>query len=92
MSSRFVRVFASVAVAGLVMLVVVCGASPAGAGAAAGGGVDSALLTRCVKAVLGLGGSARPVLGSADPTVVSSVGVFRRARSAARCAASGRGT
>ncbi len=80
MSSRFVRVFASVTVAGLAMLVAVCGAAPAGA--AAGGRVDRALLTRCVKAVLGLGGAATPVVGSADPTVVSSVGVFRRARSA----------
>ncbi len=81
MSSRFVRVFASVVAAGLAALVVVCGASPAGA--AGGGRVDSALLARCVKAVLGIGGSARPVVGSADPTVLASVGVFRRVRSAA---------
>lgn len=45
---------------------------------------DRALLTHCVKFVLGLGrGSARPASDTADPQVVSHFAVFRRTRSTA---------
>jgi hypothetical protein len=75
------RTCAPVVVIALVMLaVVVSGASSAGAVARRSG--DRPLLTRCVKAVLGIaGGSAAPVAGNADPTLVSSFAVFRRVRS-----------
>jgi hypothetical protein len=75
-------VFAPAAAVGLVVLVVMVVTSAPSSGAVARGGGDRALLTRCVKVVLGFaGGSATPVVGSADPALVSSVAVFRRARS-----------
>jgi hypothetical protein len=84
MPSRFSRVFAPIAVAGLVVLVVMVGSTASPPGAIARGRADSALLTRCLKAVLGIGGgSATPVAGSADPTLVASLAAFRRTRSAA---------
>ncbi|MDQ6775353.1 MAG: hypothetical protein M3071_03825 [Actinomycetota bacterium] len=82
MSVRFSRVFAPVAVAGPVVLVVMVVSTASSPGAIARGRGDRALLTRCVKVVLGGGRSATPVAGSADPTLVSSLAVLRRARSA----------
>jgi hypothetical protein len=83
MSLRSSRVFAPVAVVGLVVLVVMVVSTASSPGAIARGRGDRALLTRCVKVVLGIGGgSATPVAGSADPTLVSGLAVFRRARSA----------
>ena len=83
MSSRFARVLGALAVAGLVVLMVVVVSTASPPGAVARGRTDRALLTRCLKAVLGIGGgSATPVAGSADPTLVSSFAVFRRTRSA----------
>jgi hypothetical protein len=83
MSLRSSRVFAPVAVVGLVVLVVTVVTTASSPGAIAPGRSDRALLTRCVKVVLGIGGgSATPVAGIADPTLVSSLTVFRRARSA----------
>jgi hypothetical protein len=80
---RSLRVLAPIAVAGLVvLLVVVSAASPRSA--VARGRADRALLTQCLKVVLGVGrGSATRVSGSASPQVVSHFAVFRRMRSAA---------
>jgi hypothetical protein len=76
-------VLASVAAPGLVALVVMAGSPATAPGALARGRGEPALLTHCVKLVLGIGGrSAEPMPGSADPTVLSSLAVFRRARSA----------
>jgi hypothetical protein len=84
MSLRSSRVFAPVAVVGVVVLVVMVVSTASSPGAIARGRGDRALLTRCVKVVLGIGGgSATPVAGSADPTLVASLAAFRRARSAA---------
>jgi hypothetical protein len=83
MSLKFSRTFAMVAVAGLVVLVAMVVSTGSSPGAIARARGDHALLIRCVKAVLGhAGGFATPVAGSADPTLVSSLAVFRRARSA----------
>src|SRR6202035_5650396 len=72
-----------VAGAGLVVLVVMVVSTASSPGAIARGRGEGALLTRCVKVVLGIGGgSATPGAGSADPTLVSSLAVFRRSRSA----------
>jgi hypothetical protein len=77
-------VFAPIAVAGLVVLVVLVVSTVSPPGVIARGRADTALLTRCLKAVLGSGGgSATPVAGSADPALVASLAVFRRTRSAA---------
>ncbi len=74
--------FALVAVVGLVVLVAAGASGASSPGALARGTGKRALLTRCVKAVLRIGDSAMPVAGSAEPTVVSSLAVFRRVRSA----------
>ena len=75
--------FAPAAAVGLVVLVVMVVTFALSSGAVARGGGDRALLTRCVKVALGIGGgSATPVAGSADSTVVSSLAVLRRTRSA----------
>jgi hypothetical protein len=82
MPLRSSRLFALVGVVGLAVLAVAVVGSASSPGAVARARVDRALLSRCVKAVLEIGGSARPVAGSASPTMVSSFAVFRRARSA----------
>jgi hypothetical protein len=83
MSLRRSRVFAPVAVAGLMVLAVMVVSTAPSPGAITRTRSQGALLTRCGKVVLGIGGgSATPVAGSADPTLVSSLAVFRRARSA----------
>ena len=81
MSLRSPRVVLLTSVAGLaaVVLLVVGAASPVGA--IEHGRGKSALLDRCVRRVLGVGRSATPVTGSADPQVVSHFAIFRQTRS-----------
>ncbi len=78
------RVLVPIAVAGLLTLVVALVSSVSPPGALARAGAGGALLTRCAKAVLGVGRvPATPVVGSADAQVVSHLAVFRRMRSSA---------
>lgn len=73
--------WALVAGAGVVTAVVVIAGLGAPAGAAARSGTSHALLNRCARQVLGLGGrAARPVAGSADPQLSSDFAVLRRTR------------
>ncbi|MGH2910316.1 MAG: hypothetical protein ACRDK8_13610 [Solirubrobacteraceae bacterium] len=69
----------------MVVLVVVVAGAASSAGAIVPGRSGGVRLARCVRAVIGAGAGhrARPVAGSADPTVVSGFAVFRRHRSAA---------
>jgi hypothetical protein len=81
MSVRLLRPLVGIAIACLVAIGAMTGASPAGALAPGHG--STALLGRCLNIVLGdAGGGATPASGSADAGVVAQFGVFRRARSA----------
>jgi hypothetical protein len=66
------------------MVFVVVTSAATAAGGVERGRADSALLTRCVNIVLGTGSvSFRAAVGSADPGVISSLGVFQRKTSPA---------